>query len=334
MLRVAVVGARCRRQGTGEYVARELARAGCRVTAVVGTSEATLAEARRRLGERHGIRCRGYLRLADLLAAEPLDAVAVCSPPEHHLEALEEALAAGCHVFCEKPLWFEDGLAELSASAVEARASALVEGFARRGLVLALNTQLPFTLATFALLYPGVRERPPESFAMRMSPTSTGARAVMDTAPHALSMLNALAGAGTVESPWVSWQGGDGGDGGRQTVGFLYRHGRGVTRARLVLRRRLSPPRPLSYCVDGSFATRRIEMPEYRMRLAGRRRSLPLPDPLSASVDRFVEAVRSGGSGDGGDGEALVAGMVQLHRLVAAARAPRLARSIHGRQAG
>ena len=328
MLRVAVVGARCRRQGTGEYVARELARAGCRVTAVVGTSEATLAEARRRLEERYGIRCRGYLRLADLLAAEPLDAVAVCSPPEHHLEALAEALAAGCHVFCEKPLWFEDGFAELPASTVEARASALVEGFARRGLVLALNTQLPFTLSTFGLLHPGVRERLPESFAMRMSPTSTGPRAVMDTAPHALSMLNALAGAGTVESPWVSWQSGDGG---RQTVGFLYRHGRGVTKARLVLRRRLSPPRPLSYCVDGSFATRRIEMPDYRMRLAGRRRSLPLPDPLSASVDRFVEAVRSGGAGDG---EALVAGMVQLHRLVAAARAPRLARSIHGRQAG
>jgi predicted dehydrogenase len=328
VLRVAVVGARCRRQGTGEYVARELVRAGCRVTAIVGTSEATLHEARRRLAERYGIECRGYLRLADLLDSEPVDAVAVCSPPEHHLEGLEQALAAGCHVFCEKPLWWDDGLAELPSTVVEARAAALVQGFAERGRVLALNTQIPFTLEGFDRLYPGARTRPPERFAMRMSPISAGPGAVVDAAPHLLSMLYALAGVGRIESAVASWQSAGGG---RQTLSFLYEHGREATQVQLALRRRLSAPRPLSYCVDGNFVTRRIEMPDYRIRLADRRRSLPLRDPLSDSVDRFVEAARSCHSDDGGT---LVAGMLHLHQLVAAARAPRHARSDHGRQAG
>ena len=323
--RIAVVGARARRQGTGEYVARELARAGCRVTAVVGTSEETLREARERLAARYGIECRGYLRLADLLAAETVDAVAICSPPEHHLEGLELALAAGCHVFCEKPLWWDDGLSDLPAAEVEARAAALVRGFAERGLVLALNTQMPFTLDGFDRLHPGARTRPPQSFAMRMSPITAGPRAVVDSAPHLLSMLYALAGPGTIESAEASWLSAGGG---RQTLGFLYRHDKGTVRTRLVLRRRLSAPRPLSYCVDGNFATRRIEMPEYRIRLADRRRSVPLRDPLSGSVDRFVEAVLSGRGGDDGT---LVAGMLHLHQLVAAACD---ARSDHGRQAG
>lgn len=332
MLRVAVVGARCRRQGTGEYVARELVRAGCRVTAVVGTSEATLDEARQRLAERHGIQCRGYLRLSDLLAAEPVDAVAVCSPPEHHLEALEEALAAGCHVFCEKPLWWDDGLADEPAEAVEARAADLVRRFEERRRVLALNTQMPFTLEGFDRLHPGARARPPERFAMRMSPITAGPQAVIDAAPHLLSMLYALAGDdGRIESAEAVWQSADGG---RQTLGFLYCHARGATRVRLALRRRLSAPRPMSYCVDGNFVTRRIEMPDYRMRLADRRRSVPLRDPLSDSVDRFVEAVLSERSGRAGGDRTLVSGMLHLHQLVAAARAPRHARSDHGRQAG
>ncbi|MES1243422.1 MAG: Gfo/Idh/MocA family oxidoreductase [Acidobacteriota bacterium] len=320
-LRTAVVGARSRRQGTGEYVARELARAGCLVTAVVGTSEETLREARERLAARYGIECRGYLRLADLLAAEEVDAVVVCSPPEHHLEALELALAAGCHAFCEKPLWWEDGLEETPAAAVEARAAALVRGFAERGLVLAVNTQMPFTLEGFDRLYPGARAEPPRSFAMRMSPITAGPRAVVDSAPHLLSMLYALAGEGSIEDAAAFRQDADGG---RQTLGFVYRHDRGAVRTRLVLRRRLSAPRPLSYCVDGNFATRRIEMPDYRIRLADRRRSVALRDPLSGSVDRFVEAVRSGRAGPSWE---LAAGMLHLHQLVAA-------RSDHGRQAG
>jgi predicted dehydrogenase len=45
-----------------------------------------------------------YDTLEDLLAEQKIDAVMICSPDEYHLTQIEMALAAGKHVFCEKPL--------------------------------------------------------------------------------------------------------------------------------------------------------------------------------------------------------------------------------------
>jgi len=58
---------------------------------------------------------------AAALAADPgVDLVAVCSPPRHHAEAALVALAAGRHVFVEKPLALDldaaTGLAEAAAA--------------------------------------------------------------------------------------------------------------------------------------------------------------------------------------------------------------------------
>jgi predicted dehydrogenase len=78
--RVGVIGARRKRQGTGEYVAREFARCGCDVRAVVGTSEPTIELARTALRQRYGIDCAGFASLAAMLQTEPVDIVAVCSP--------------------------------------------------------------------------------------------------------------------------------------------------------------------------------------------------------------------------------------------------------------
>lgn len=70
---------------------------------------------------------RVYESQAALLAAEsPLDFVAVCSPPARHVALACEALEAGCHVLCEKPLTLDlealAGLEKLS----RARGRALV----------------------------------------------------------------------------------------------------------------------------------------------------------------------------------------------------------------
>ena len=47
---------------------------------------------------------RNYLEIGDMLEIEPeLDAVTMCQPPQARFEAAEQALAAGKHVFLEKP---------------------------------------------------------------------------------------------------------------------------------------------------------------------------------------------------------------------------------------
>lgn len=43
-------------------------------------------------------------QLADLLASGRLDIVDICTPPHTHLALIEQVLAAGLHVICEKPL--------------------------------------------------------------------------------------------------------------------------------------------------------------------------------------------------------------------------------------
>lgn len=317
--KVAIVGAARRRQGTGPFIARELHRLGCRIQAVVGTSTASVDDARRALAGNYGIHCAGHVDLERLLAAEPIDAVAICSPAGCHRAHLEIALAAGCHVFCEKPLWWDDALLDRSPDEVEADVRGLLARGARPGRILALNTQWPFTLDVFRALHPGALDGPLERFGMLLSPISTDAPAVVDSAPHLLSMVYALAGPGRIVTPRVTARGAA-----AITLGFGYEHAGGATEVELELRTCAEPPRPVRYHVNGRAVSRRVELDGYRMWLEDGARAVALSDPLARSVERFVAAIRAGGPGDE---EAIVAGMVQLRELVACVEAPVTARA-------
>jgi predicted dehydrogenase len=65
---------------------------------------------------------RWYDSPEDLLAAEPLDFVDICTPPSSHAELILRALDRGLHVLCEKPLVSSPGdLRRVAAAAVSAR---------------------------------------------------------------------------------------------------------------------------------------------------------------------------------------------------------------------
>lgn len=53
-----------------------------------------------------------YATLDDLLASRKPDILAVLAPPEAHFALAQEALEAGCHVFCEKPFMTTLGQAD------------------------------------------------------------------------------------------------------------------------------------------------------------------------------------------------------------------------------
>ncbi|MDE2817883.1 MAG: Gfo/Idh/MocA family oxidoreductase [Chloroflexota bacterium] len=61
---------------------------------------------------------KAYTDYADLLEAEDLQAVSICTPPPSHREITEHAAAHGLHVLCEKPLAMgvEDGTAMVAAA--------------------------------------------------------------------------------------------------------------------------------------------------------------------------------------------------------------------------
>lgn len=313
-LSVAVIGARRVRQGTGEFVARELHRRGWRVPAIVGTTPATVEAARANLRERHGIEARGYTSLAALLERETVDAVAVCSPHEAHLAQLELALEARLHVFAEKPLFWRRGLASADPGEVAATVGRLVDRAVEAGRSLHLNAQWPYTLESFYELHPEARAARPRAFDMWLSPMTAGVDAVVDAGSHLISMLEALLGPGELVDITVTHEGSD-----RLRVTCAYAHATGTTAAALRLARCDAPPRPAGYGLDGRRVERRIELPAYRFSFDADGRTVPVRDPLFASIEAFVTAVDAGRSPERA---ALVRGMTQLQALVRAAELP------------
>lgn len=293
MLRVGVVGARRSRQGIGEYVARELHRAGARVVAVAGSSEAGAAEAARALEARYGIEgARPYAGAEALIsgerAREGLDALAICSPNATHEAALAAALEAGLHVLCDKPLLWDP------ARDGTARARTLAEGLRARGKALVVTAQWPDTLAAFRALYPGSRAGlegapPPRTLAMRLSPFSPGTGGVLDCLWHPISLARALAGSGEARLAALRRAGEDG-----FVLEWTWRHARGVVACELSARRKTEQPRPAAYAIDGRAAAR-VLLPGYAMALEGSEgRRVPLEDPLALRVRAFLDAAARG----------------------------------------
>lgn len=78
-----------------------------RVVAVADMNERLLNE----IADRYGVEKR-YTSAEDMLAKEHLDAVSIATPNKFHAPLTLAAIAAGCHVLCEKPM---------AMNAVEAR---------------------------------------------------------------------------------------------------------------------------------------------------------------------------------------------------------------------
>lgn len=277
--RIAVVGARRRRQGIGEHVARHFHAAGMDVCAIVGTSESTVAEARDNLLKRHGIDCRGYLSLESLLAHEHVDIVALCSPPEFHREQLTVAADAGVNVLCEKPLWWEEGEDVLRET------QRLVDRFASRGLLLEQILQWPRCITSFRNLYPEETLAEVDTFSMLLSPVSSGWRMMLDAAPHGLSMLNELVGPGEIDDIIVQHPNDD--PTWMQTS-FNYKHGAGKTKVILEFKRCLESPRPAGFIINTKGIRREITLPSYNISFHSGDRRIAVQDPLRSKIDEFV----------------------------------------------
>jgi hypothetical protein len=293
--RVAVVGGRRARQGIGEFVARAFARAGARVAAVCTSSRATAAEAVVSLRREYGIEAQGFDSVEGMLRAVPVDIVAVCSPFLLHREHLEAAARFPAHVLCEKPFWWSR---EGPAEAETRRLAGLFDG-----RVLRLVTQWPYTLAAFRALHGDAG--PVRRFEMRLSPITEGRQRILDSAPHLISMLQALAG--RAEARDIRWEGFD-------RLSFRY----GDVEVEFVLRSHLERPRPAWYAINGFKAERSIRLPDYAFEFSGGGRIVPAPDPLDLLVKDFLEGVEEG-MVEGR--EAILDGMALLRRLFDAAPA-------------
>jgi predicted dehydrogenase len=129
--RIGVIGL-----GMGRHhVAGYQTHPGAQVVAVADPDAARLRE----IGDRYGI-SRRYTSGEQMLSREKLDIVSVVTPNRDHLSHTLAALAAGCHVLCEKPM---------AMNAAEARQ--MLAAARAAGKRLMINFSWRFTDQSFAL---------------------------------------------------------------------------------------------------------------------------------------------------------------------------------------
>lgn len=101
--RVAILGGR----NIGLVQARIFQSLGANVCAVLGATEAGAKAAQDTFLKQHGIKAKPFWNLK-LLLEEPLDAISICTPMEHHFECIVAAFDRNIPVFCEKPLFWDN----------------------------------------------------------------------------------------------------------------------------------------------------------------------------------------------------------------------------------
>ena len=283
--RVLGVGARSVRQGTGPFIAAGLQAAGARVEAIVGTTEESVCEARSALIEQWQIEPRAYTDLSRALEIERPEAVAICSPWRFHGKQLAQVARAGSHCLVEKPLLWPADLREVDG---------VLAAFEQRGLLLQLVAQWPCTLPSFIALHGPL---PPEieAFKMRLSPISIDRDMVTDSAPHFISMLQALLGTGDFERVQIT-HGDESGDNTLSQLALqaVYTHAAGSTYCQLLLRTCSSRPRPAWYQVNKLRVEREVELPSYRQYFRCAAGRVQLPDPIHQVAARFVQGLAGG----------------------------------------
>ena len=101
--------------------------AGARLVAVADVA----APATRELASRLHVK-KASMDYRELLADSTIHAVAICSSTDTHCRIIEEAAAAGKHIFCEKPIDYDLARIHEALSAVEKAGVKLQIGFNRR----------------------------------------------------------------------------------------------------------------------------------------------------------------------------------------------------------
>lgn len=314
---VAIVGPGRSKQGTGPFIARSFKQLGCDVQAIVSSSLTSANKAANDFKNEYAIDCAAYESLEILLQNHSIDIVAISSPVDSHHQHLTTAIQAGCHIFCEKPLWWPDTepMTQNDVRRITNETIALANTCRENNVLLQLNTQWPFTLPTYYDLYPPLKNRPSiESFNMWLSPQSSGNTMIIDTVSHLLSMLYVLVGNGKINNIETNFHAEN--DNQDLEIQFEYLHAFGDTKASIILTSSNTFPKPAAYAINGMRVDRHVELPNYLISLRSTDHQLPIEDPLVCSIKNFLSTIHSKASTDE---VALIDGMAHLAQIYLAA---------------
>ena len=302
--RVLILGARRRKQGLGEFMARSFHELGADICGIVGTSSQSVESTAEHLHLEYGISTQGYTDLNTAIEQANPTIVVIASPTGVHHQHLETVAAYGVSCLCEKPLFWDDGQT-VNPNEVKR----LVDRFCGQGQLLQLVTQWPETLDEFYSLYPEVKEQTVERFEMLMGPAATGINMVIDSLPHVLSMLHCLTGVGEVLNPRADHKNPE-----QMKVSFEYGYASGQVEVEVNLIRTSQSPRPAGYAINGHAVRRTIQLPEYQMKFTGDKGAeIVLEDPLKKRIQNYLTDLENGTPTNQ---KQMVASMIDLKNIV------------------
>ncbi|MCH2100493.1 MAG: Gfo/Idh/MocA family oxidoreductase [Planctomycetes bacterium] len=287
VLRVCVIGARRVRNGTGPFLARQVADAGAELVGVLGTTPATAEAARAALAE-DGYPCQAFTSFEHMVTETQPTALVIATPAGTHRPWLESALQHDLHVLCEKPLLtvYNDDAASLPAR------------FAAHGRVLMENCQWPETLDAFGALHPSCAADHITRFRMMLAPEFRGLSRWIETLSHPLSLLQTVAsGPAEVENVRFAEAGPAAPD---ARLSFRYQTLDRAIECEIRMQDTGEWPRPAEFALDDFVARRVVEQPDYqfffddgyRPEGEGEARRVSADDPQVRLVEKFIAAVQ------------------------------------------
>jgi len=280
-MKTAIVGAGRNKSGIGQYIGKYFQQNGATVTSVLGTTEKTARKASYILTQ-YGIDATYYTDFNSMMNRERPDAVVIASPALTHYEYLTKCVREGVHVFCEKPFVWQDK----SDININSLLNNIFETAESNDLKIAMNSQWPFSLPYYEQLCGPVHSQEVDTYFIRLSPVVLRKEMILESVPHALSILYTVFGDGQIGN--LSIQGYKE----KIITTFHYIFTAGYCEVMIELVRTILPPRSLSYGFNGKIIHRVLDLDTYDISFKYSDKILMIKDPLELSVQDFISAVR------------------------------------------
>lgn len=279
-MKVAIIGAGRHRNGIGEYIAKYFHKNKARVVALLGTTAPTAEKASHNL-KKYGIEAISYTDFVRMIDHEQPDAIVIASPSPTHFDYLTKCIDAGVNIFCEKP-FIRPETADIKGT---------IEGIFKKAkdknLIIAMNSQLSFTLQEYEKLCGSYQVEQIDKFTMNMAPPRPGKEMITESIPHVLSILYCGLGDGQIDNLTFESDEPD-----KTTIRFKYIVKSQRYSVTVFLAVKASPPRDLSFGFNNRIVKRTIDASNYDMHFNYGDKRIKLNDPLESSVKDFIGACK------------------------------------------
>ncbi|MCF8024273.1 MAG: Gfo/Idh/MocA family oxidoreductase [Desulfobacteraceae bacterium] len=281
-MKTAIIGAGRRKNGIGQYIARYFHQNGAKVTAVLGTTEPSAQQAALSLAS-CGITAAAYTGFSEMIEKERPEAAVIASPVDTHCHYLKHCIDHGVHIFCEKPFVSIDDVAGDAVACL----GPVFNKADRRNLKIAMNAQWPFSLPFYERLCGPVAPGENPDFFIQLAPSVSGKDMILDSVPHALSMLYKVFGSGDVAGLRIREH--------KKTkvmeITFDYVHSGGACDSKIELVHTLTQPRDFAYGFNNQIVHRIIDVKTYDIYFKYQDQTIDITDPLELSVQDFLSSV-------------------------------------------